>query len=172
MGERGAPVNVDRGERVSASCAVALLVFMFAFAWYGVDQMPGRVSGRRVVTTANAWDGLMAVRWVMLVTILVALGSVVLHWHQRGHGARTLTGPFVAVLGLVTALLLVFRVLIDPPASAEVPDQKLGAILGLFAAFGVAIGGWDSVRAARPGPRRQTRMGADAAQSGGRVTSQ
>jgi hypothetical protein len=152
-----------RGELVSASSAVALLVAMFALAWFGVDGIPGRTA--RLVYAVDAWHGLSLLRWLMLITIAAALATVPLHFSQRNHGARTETGLLVTGLGTVTALGLIFRVLIVLPSSQQVVDQKLGAFLGLLCALGIAYGGLEALReerlrsAATPSGRR----GADAA---------
>lgn len=138
-----------RGEIVSATSALLLLIAMFALAWYGVDGIPGRTS--RLVYAENAWQGLPVVRWVMLVTVVAAVGSVPLHFSQRTHGARTETGVLVTVLGTLTAGLLIYRVLIVLPASDQVVDQKLGAFLGMLCALGVAYGGLQALREERSG---------------------
>ena len=54
----------------------------------------------------------------------------------------------MAVLGGLTTLLLVYRVLISLPA-AEVTDQKLGAVLAVVAALAVMLGGIESMRSGR-----------------------
>jgi multisubunit Na+/H+ antiporter MnhB subunit len=130
---------------VSAGCAIALLVLMFATEWFGVDQLPGKASGLQRETAENAWAGLSVVRWVMLTAIIVALGSVMLHATQQTHGARTDTGGLTAGVGGLAALLLVYRVLINLPGPDEVVDQKLGAVLGLLCAVGIALGGCRSI---------------------------
>jgi len=136
-----------RGEIVSVSSALLLLLAMFALAWYGVDGIPGRTT--RLVWVENAWDALALVRWLMLATIAAVVGSALLHFTQRSHGARTETGLAVTLLGTVTAAALVYRVLIALPAPAQVVDQKLGAFLGLLCALGIAYGGLESLRAER-----------------------
>jgi hypothetical protein len=136
-----------RGELVSASSAVLLLVVMFAMAWFGVDGIPGRTA--RLVYAVNAWHGLTLLRWLMLVTIGAALATVPLHFSQRNHGARTETGLLVTGLGTATAVGLIFRVLIVLPSSQQVVDQKLGAFLGLLCALGIAYGGLESLREER-----------------------
>jgi hypothetical protein len=133
-----------RGELVSATSAVLLLVTMFALAWFGVDGIPGRTA--RLVYAENAWEGLTLVRWLLLVTIAVALGVPLLHFSQRSHGVRTETGLLVTLLGTVTSVTLIFRVLIVLPSSDQVVDQKLGAFLGTLCALGVAYGGLESLR--------------------------
>jgi hypothetical protein len=136
-----------RGELVSATSAALLLVAMFAFAWYGVDGVPGRTA--RLVYAENAWHSLSVVRWLMLITIALALAAVPLHFSQRLHGARTDTGLPVTVLGTLTAVALIVRVLIVLPQPAQVVDQKLGAFLGMLCALGIAYGGLESLREER-----------------------
>lgn len=163
------PPKVYRGELTAAVCALALLALMFLTAWYGVAGVPDPSAARPAVSTAeNGWNGLPIVRWVMLVTILVALGSVVLHASQRSHGARTDTSLLIVTLGSLTSLLLIYRVLIVLPEASKVIDQKLGAVLGVACALGIALGGYESVRDQRTlaraislRPRRRTRPDGD-----------
>lgn len=145
-----------RGELVSATSAVLLLVAMFALAWFGVDGIPGRTA--RLIYAENAWEGLTAIRWLMLVTIAVAAGVPLLHFSQRSHGVRTETGLLVTVLGTFTAASLIFRVLVVLPSSDQVVDQKFGAFVGTLCAIGVAYGGLESLR--------EERLPASAAPSG------
>jgi hypothetical protein len=149
--------RADTGERLSAGCALALLALMFLTEWFGIDELPGRTSGVERSTAENAWQGLTVLRWLMLLTIIVAVGSLILHATQRSHGTRNDTGGLVAALGTVTALLLIYRVLIDLPSPPDVVDQKLGAILGLLAAIGIAIGGHASMREQRARSRVEHR---------------
>jgi hypothetical protein len=139
-------LRIYHGELTSAISALLLLVLMFATRWYGVAGVPDPSAARPAISTAvDAYNGLPVVRWVMLLTICAALGSVVLHASQRSHGNRTDTSRLVAGLGSLTALLLVYRVLIALPSPGRVTDQKLGALLGLLCAFGIALGGWQSM---------------------------
>ncbi len=133
----------QRGELVSAAGAMALLALMFLSEWYGVDGIPGR---SEVSSAENAWHGLTVVRWLMLLTILVTLGSLIIHTTQRSHGAQTETSGVIAVLGTLTAVVLTWRVLIVLPSPAAVVDQKLGAYLGALSAYAIALGGFDSMR--------------------------
>jgi hypothetical protein len=143
--------RIHEGEFVSAASAAVLLVVMFAIEWYGVDRPPGKIDGEERVTAENAWHALTIVRWLMLVTIVVAIGSLILHVSQRTHGVSTDTAGTVTVLGMVTAVVLSYRVLVDLPSPASVVDQKLGAFVGLLCAFGIALGGYHSLREARTG---------------------
>ena len=147
--------RLRQGALITAGSAVVLVVVMFAMKWYGVDELPGNVSADEPLTySENAWHGLTILRWVMLVTIFVALGSVLLHGSQHGHGAKTNTGALVAILGAVTAVLLIYRVLIDLPSPHAVVDQKLGAYIGVLATLGIALGGYESMLEERARGRR------------------
>lgn len=153
-----ATTQVRVGELISAVSALALLIVLFATTWYGVAGVPDPSAARPAISTAETgWDGLTVTRWVLLVTVLVALGSVVLHAAQRRQGARTDTSRLIAWLGALSTVLLIYRVLIALPASDRVIDQKLGALLGLACALGIALGGHESIveqRRARTAVRR------------------
>jgi hypothetical protein len=154
-----APVTrVNVGELLSAVSALLLVAIMFATEWYGVAGVPDPSYARPAISTAeNAWNGLSDIRWVLVATIIAAVGSVFLHASQREHGTKTDTSRVVASLGGLSALLLVYRVLIVLPGDGKVLDQKLGAFLGLLCALGIAWGGWESVmqQRARAGARVQ-----------------
>ena len=137
------PHRAERGELISAAGALSLLVIMFAFAWYGVDGIPGK---SEVSTAENAWNSLTVVRWLMLLTIFVTLGSLVIHATQRTHGAKTETSGVITVLGTLTALILTWRVVIHMPSPAAIVDAKLGAYLGVASAYAIALGGYDAMR--------------------------
>jgi hypothetical protein len=155
--------RVNVGELLSAVSAVLLLAAMFATKWYGVAGVPDPSYARPATSTAeNGFNGLTDIRWVMLVTIAAAIGSVFLHASQREHGTKTDTSRVVAALGALTALLLIYRVLIDLPGDGTVLDQKLGAFLGLLCALGIAWGGYESIlqqraRGAAVAPRSRRR---------------
>lgn len=145
---RGGSVHV--GELISTVSALVLLVVLFAFAWYGVAGVPDPSYARPAVSgTEDGWNGLPLTRWILLVTIIAVLGSLILHATQRAHGARTDTSRLITALGTLSSALLIYRVLIALPGNGTVVDQKLGAVLGLFAGLGIAWGGFEAVREQR-----------------------
>jgi hypothetical protein len=149
----GRRARIHTGELLSAASALALLPIMFLLEWFGTVGLPrSRRSG--LETAETAWRGLTYTRWVMLLAIAVALGSVALHASQRTHGTRTDTSRVTAAVGTLAAGLLAYRVLIQLPDPSSVVDIKIGAYLGLVAALGIALGGWDSVREQRLHPAR------------------
>jgi hypothetical protein len=166
--------RIYRGELTSALGALGLLVLMFLTKWYGVAGVPDPSAARPAISSAeNAWNGLTIVRWIMLLTIVAALGSVVLHASQRSHGMRTDTSRVVFGLGSLTSVLLIDRVLIDLPQASRVIDQKLGAVLGLMCALGIAIGGFESMheqrilaKAISEHPRHRSRGAANGTSAG------
>ncbi len=140
------PPRFRRGELISALGALVLLPVMFALKWFGLEMPPGPSAARSAISAAeNAWQGLTDLRWLMLLTIAAAFGAVLLHVSQRSHGTKTDTSGVVAVLGTVTAALVIYRVLIDLPSPDQVVDQKIGAYVGLLAAVTIALGGWESM---------------------------
>ncbi len=152
--------RLPRGELLSAVSAMTLLALMFGLEWYGFTvRAPGSVVAGGRSSAENAWHGLSALRWLMLLTIVVAIGSVPLHASQRPHGTQTDTSRVVLALGVITTVLLVYRVLIELPAPDRVVDQKLGAVLGLLSALGIALGGHDSMREQRSGTGAIVRRG-------------
>jgi hypothetical protein len=138
--------RAHRGELVSAAAALALLALMFGAKWYGVDGIPGR---SQIATAENAWHALTVIRWLMLLAVAVTIASLVRH--VAGHDLLRGVGGsgLVTALGALTALLLSYRVLVNPPNSPAVVDQKLGAYLGVLSAFALAFGGYDALRARR-----------------------
>jgi hypothetical protein len=142
------------GELVSALAALALAALTFGTEWYGVDGVPDPSYARPALSRAeDGWNALSLGRWLILATILVTLGSLLLHATQRRHGAATDTGRLVTVFGGLTSAMLIWRVLISLPGT-EVTDQKLGAVLALGCALAILFGGVESVRAV--GARRGT----------------
>jgi hypothetical protein len=157
-------VRVHVGDLISAGSAIGLLIVFLAMAWYGIAGVPNPTAAEPALSgVQTGWQALSLIRWEVVATVAAALGSVVLHATQRNHGARTDTSRLLLGLGLLTTLLLMWRVLIDFPSPDEVISQKLGALLGLFFAAGIAYGGHESLmelrdrrRLARPRHRTQT----------------
>jgi hypothetical protein len=147
----GAPggAYIHTGELISFVSALLLALIMFVLDWYGVVGVPLQARRSGITTAENAWHVLTDVRWLMLLTIVAAVGSVGVHAQQRSHGTKTDTSVLVATLGTATAALVAYRVLIDLPDSSAIVDVKLGGYLGLACAIGIAIGGFESMRELR-----------------------
>jgi hypothetical protein len=139
------------GELIAGVSGFLLLLAMIGLKWFGIAGAPTTPFAPRSGTLGaeSAWQTLTTLRWLMVLTIAVALAAVVLRAVQRDHGARTDVSLIVTTLGSVTSMLLIYRVLIELPGSGDVVDQKLGAFLGLLCAIGIAFGGYESRREAR-----------------------
>jgi hypothetical protein len=127
------PSRLRRGELLAGAGAVLLLVFMLALPWYGGA---GRTGG-----SLTGWEALTNLRWLLVVTIAAALFLVFVQVTRRAPAIPVTTSMFVAILGLIGALALVYRVLINPGS-----HEQVGAYLGLVAAIGIAGGGYWSMR--------------------------
>ena len=135
------PGRLRRGELLAGTGAVLLLVFLLAGKWYGHG------SGAR-----TGWEALTSLRWLLLVTIAAALALVAAQVARRSPAIPVTLSMIVTVLGLITVLALVYRVLVNP-----LVHEQGGAILGLISAIALAYGGYLSLReegiARRDAPR-------------------
>ncbi len=131
------PSRLRRGELLAAAGAVLLLVFMLAGKWAG---------------SRSGFQALVSLRWLVAVTIAAALGLVVVQVTRRAPAVPVTMSLIVTVLGIITVLALIYRVLLNPPA-----QQHAAAYLGLVSAIGLAYGGYLSMReegiARRDAPR-------------------
>jgi hypothetical protein len=143
---------------IAAVSALLLLILTFWTKWYGVAGIPGTSAHQQAVATENAWNSLSVVRWVMLLTILAAGASVLIHLVHVSRSTVALVRLAVALLGSLTALLLTWRVLIELPSPSDVVDQKLGAVLGLVCAYGIAVGGFEAIREQRTRARESIQV--------------
>ena len=87
----------------------------------------------------------------MLVTIVAAAGLVFVQVTRRAPAIPVTMSLVVMLLGIVTVVALIYRVLISPP-----PHQEAGAYLGLLFAIGIMSAAISRCarRASRAGTRR------------------
>jgi hypothetical protein len=134
------PSRLRRGELLAGACAVLLAVFLFGLHWYaGAGRTGGSLTG---------WQGLTNVRWLLLVTILCALALFVLQATRRAPAIPVTMSMVVMLIGLLSVVVLGWRVLLSAPAG-----QQAGAYLALAATLGIAIGGSLSFRQEGISPR-------------------
>ena len=123
------------GEIIAGAAAVLLLVLMFAVPWYRVKA-----------TSINGWDSLTDLRWLLIVTIIAALALAYFQATRRPPAIPVNLSVIVTVLGLLSSLALIYRVLINVPGSDSVVDARVGAYLGLVSALAILYGGFASMR--------------------------
>jgi hypothetical protein len=152
------PSRLRRGEVIVAASSLLLAVFMFALPWYGLSSPLGKAAGELGVSTSlNGWHGLAHTHWLLVLTILVGLALVYLQATRPAPALPVSLSVIVTVLGLLTVLVLIYKVLINVPGANALIEAKVGAYLGLASAVAVTYGGYESIRregiAARDEPR-------------------
>lgn len=125
--------RLRRGEWLAGATAVLLAIFMVGGKWYGGA---GRTGG-----SVTGWQALTDVRWLLLVTIVAAVGLVLTQASRRAPAVPVTMSLVVMLLGIVSVVALIYRVLISPP-----PHQQAAAYLGLLSAIGIAVAGYLSLR--------------------------
>jgi hypothetical protein len=141
--------ELTRGEAIAALAAIALFAVTFA-SWYG-SEVSGQAReiklGGGAGAGGNAWQTLEVIPLVLLLTVVVTVGAVALRLSGSKWKPAIPPSAAVAVLGGLSALLVLFRI-VAPPDLGELggvqlnAKVELGAFLGLIAAAGVAYGGY------------------------------
>jgi hypothetical protein len=147
-------VNLGRlsnGERISGISAILLFIFMFLH-WFG-SKDTGEL--RLFSVGRNAWEALDYIPIVLIITIIATLAMVVLRLTNGVHRPSIPINLAVAVLGIISVALILFRV-VDPPNFGSFREiwgtitiegtVQFPIFLALFAAAGVAIGGCLAMR--------------------------
>lgn len=144
--------RLGRGEMIAAVSAILLLLIMFIFDWFGND-----------FGGANAWESFSVIDIILFITIIVAIGLAVMAANAQTVDLPVAGSALVAGLGILSVLLILFRI-IDVPdfggAGAALEEaealgidtggaeigRKIGVFLGLIAAGGIAYGGYRSMQ--------------------------
>ena len=135
------------GEIVAGFAALVLLASMFVLPWYGFKGDLAPLAARLGVSTSrDAWNSLSTTRWLMLLTIVAALALVYLQATRPAPALPATFSLFVALLGGLTALVLVYRVLINVPGPNAVVSRDIGGFIGLSASIVIACAGYRSLR--------------------------
>jgi len=135
---------VRAGERIAAVSALALLGFSF-LQWYGSE--PTGQAHFHTDAGGSAWQVLTVVPIVVLGTAVVALVAAALRLAGSGWRPAVPLAAAVAVLGGLSALLILLRI-VFPPDLGSVggihleATLSLGSFLAFLAACGVAYGGY------------------------------
>jgi hypothetical protein len=143
--------RLRRCDRVTGAGALALLVILFLFKWYGVSSHAS-VGGVSFSASANGWSTFTNSRWLWLVTIVVALAAVWIEADQRGLALPGKPGELVAGLGALSMIFILYRIINHPTATASTTVAgvhytassgiELGIWLGLIAAAAITYGGY------------------------------
>jgi hypothetical protein len=136
------PKRLRSGEVIAGVAALVLLLSMLLMSWYGLRGRTGPPGSRIAVTLdESGWNGLSHVRWLLLVSVAAALGLLVLQATRRAPALPAAFSVIVTVLATLSALALIYRVLISAPGS-----RLLGAFVGLVSGVALLYGGYRSLR--------------------------
>lgn len=143
--------RLGRGEMIAAVSAIALLLIMFIFSWFGIDASAGTFSAS---AGANAWESFGLIDLILFITVVAAIGLAAMKANSQNVDLPVAGSAIVAGLGILSVLLILFRI-ISPPdfgvgdlgdlAGVDV-TRKIGVFLGLIAAGGIAYGGYSSMQ--------------------------
>jgi len=128
--------RLRRGEWIAGAGSLVLLASVFLLPWYRFDVYPAGSF------THDGWTELSHARWLILVAILSGLALVLFQAARRAPAVPLTLSLATMVLGGLSVLWLLYRVVIDPPGSSD----QAGAFVGLVSACTVAIGGYLSLR--------------------------
>jgi hypothetical protein len=135
--------RLSQGEKIAAGSAIVLFIVMF-FSWFGAPDAAEEVLGAAGVDTSiNAWQSFDFIDLILLLTIVVALGVAFLKASGNSVSLPVPGSTVTALLGALSTLLVLYRV-IDPPSDL---DRKFGLFLGLIFAAAIAYGGWRAMEA-------------------------
>jgi hypothetical protein len=157
--------KLSYGEMLAGASAIFLSYFMF-FDWFGEAPSTEPAVNRFSGSHYTAWEALDYIPIFLLVTIGVALVVPTVRLMAPEYKPPLPVNAIVCVFGIVSALLILYRI-VDPPNFSS--EQTLfgtvtyeGTVqfpifLSLLAAVGVALGGWMAVwEEGVPSRRRQT----------------
>jgi hypothetical protein len=142
--------RLRRGELIAGVAGLALFIIMF-FSWFGAPEIEGAPAGldiegiaeaAGVDTTFNAWQAFDLIDIILLITVIAAVGLAVASAMARTVSLPVAASAVTAGLGILSTLLIIYR-LIDPPSDL---DREFGVFLGLIAAAAITYGGWLSMQ--------------------------
>jgi hypothetical protein len=143
--------RLRRADQIIGAGAIALFIFMFLFKWYG-GSSSASIGGVSFSSSANGWHTFTNSRWIWLITLIVALGMVVLEVGQQKLELPVKPSVIVAGLGALSTLLIAYRILHHPSVGASGTiggvhysssyGIKIGIWLGLIAAAAITYGGY------------------------------
>jgi hypothetical protein len=140
--------KLSQGEKIAGVSSIVLFIFMF-FDWFSAEVTIG---GSGASEGVNAWDALDWIPIVLVVTILAALFVVVLRVTDGSYEPPVSGNAIVAILGGISFLLILYRIIDPPGASASAPGISFDVgiefwiFISLIAAAGIAYGGYRAMQ--------------------------
>jgi hypothetical protein len=127
------------GELIAGVSGFVLFISLF-LSWYGINI---RFLGAGVSANFNAWDAFSLIAIILFLVSVVAMGLAVMKALGQKVGLPVAPSVVTAALGALAAILILFRLLVHP---ADHLGLRYGIFIGLLAALGVLVGGYQSMR--------------------------
>lgn len=141
--------RLHRGELIAAGGGVVLLLAMFLLPWFRDGSAGGASASRGVAASLDGWNSLTYVRWVLLIAVAISIAVVALTATRQSPAIPVTFSMLACVLGGLSSLLLIYRVIDHPTVTASVATvaARPGIYFGLVGALLIAYGGYLSMRA-------------------------
>jgi hypothetical protein len=140
MGLDGA--RIRRPEWIVGIGGGVLLASMLLLPWYQLTQASAPPGPPQFINySVDGWNGLKHAHWLLLVTVLVAFAALFFQARQRAPAIPVALTLLAGMLGGLSVLWLIYRVIIDPTGGREI-----GGWVGLLGAGAIAYGGYASQR--------------------------
>ncbi len=140
--------KLSQGEKIAGVSSVLLFIFMF-FDWFSAEVTIG---GSGASEGVNAWDALDWIPIWLVITILAALFVATLRFTDARYEPPVSANAIVAILGGVSFLLILYRIVDPPGGSASAPGISFDVgvefwiFVSLVAAAGIAYGGYKAMQ--------------------------
>jgi hypothetical protein len=141
--------KLSQGEKIAGASAIVLFVLMF-FDWFSAEVTIGAQGASEGV---SAWDALDWIPIVLVITILAALFVATLRLTDARWEPPISANAVVSVLGGLSFLLILYRIVDPPGASGSTPgfsfdvSPEFWIFVSLVAAAGIAYGAYRAMRA-------------------------
>jgi hypothetical protein len=147
--------RLRRSDRIIGASSIFFFIFLFFFHWYGYSSNATSIDGVNVGASlsANGWHSFTNGRWIWLITIIVALVAVAVASGALKFESPVQLSVVVAALGALSTLLILYRIIHHPTASASFAGFhasvgiKIGIWLGLIASAALTYGGYLGMQA-------------------------
>jgi hypothetical protein len=120
-------------EWLVAISALVLLVALFGISWFTFTSASGNQS-------VNGWHGMAHGHWLLLITIIAGLALFLLQAARPTPTIPVTMSVVVFILGLLSTIWLVVRVVLDPPGGRDA-----GGWVALVSAVVLTWAAWRSL---------------------------
>src|SRR5579884_347683 len=119
---------------------LVLLASLVLMPWYTLVKLtpPPKYS---ISESVDGWHGLAHARWLVLVTVLVALAVVSLQARERAPALPVAMTVILAPLAAATLIWLIVRVWVSPPGGRDA-----GGWIALLSTAAIVYGSYRAIR--------------------------